>query len=475
MNTPNQAAWFERFLTDWSGPKGRLGRMKFRMKGSVFPGDTMVLGANRRGRRDRRHRLRLGDGARAPHRRRRPEDRLHGAHRAAGDRRRQSLDAPRRRRGDRTRSRDGSRPHRRAGDAARDGARRVQLVRATRNACASSKTTRSAIPAELWKQMAALDLIGLMIPTEYGGSEMTSLEGAVVYMELGRALAPSPHFVSAVMSAGVLLRGGSRRAEAAGCRARVGRRDLSRPRGWNRATASAPRGVQARATADGDDSCSRAKWHVPFASAATKLLVLARTGDGDDDVDLFLVDPAAAGVELTQQFTIASDTQYEVTFDGVRAERDRRRRAGPRGTTRLLDGDHAARGPGRRRRAATRSTSPCSTRRTASSSTSRSARSRQSRTTSPTRRRRSTVRRRWCTKRRGRVRTNGDVDRLAPMAKLFACQTFRDVTAMAQQVFGGVGFTVEYDIQLYFRRAKQLQISWWDDRTLEEMIATAVL
>jgi acyl dehydratase len=43
MNTPNQAAWFERFLTDWTGPKGRLGRMKFRMKGSVFPGDTMVF------------------------------------------------------------------------------------------------------------------------------------------------------------------------------------------------------------------------------------------------------------------------------------------------------------------------------------------------------------------------------------------------------------------------------------------------
>jgi alkylation response protein AidB-like acyl-CoA dehydrogenase len=67
------------------------------------------------------------------------------------------------------------------------------------------------------------------------------------------------------------------------------------------------------------------------------------------------------------------------------------------------------------------------------------------------------------------------VDKLAPMAKLFACQTFRDVTAMAQQVFGGVGFTVEYDIQLYFRRAKQLQISWWDSRHLEELIAAATL
>ena len=43
LNTPNQAAWFERYLTDWTGPKGRLGRIKFRMRDSVFPGDTMVF------------------------------------------------------------------------------------------------------------------------------------------------------------------------------------------------------------------------------------------------------------------------------------------------------------------------------------------------------------------------------------------------------------------------------------------------
>jgi acyl dehydratase len=45
LNTPNQAAWFERYLTDWTGPHGRLGRMTFRMHGSVFPGDTMVFTA----------------------------------------------------------------------------------------------------------------------------------------------------------------------------------------------------------------------------------------------------------------------------------------------------------------------------------------------------------------------------------------------------------------------------------------------
>jgi len=45
LNTPNQAAWFERYITDWTGPKGRLGRMTFRMRDSVFPGDRMVFTA----------------------------------------------------------------------------------------------------------------------------------------------------------------------------------------------------------------------------------------------------------------------------------------------------------------------------------------------------------------------------------------------------------------------------------------------
>ena len=50
-----------------------------------------------------------------------------------------------------------------------------------------------------------------------------------------------------------------------------------------------------------------------------------------------------------------------------------------------------------------------------------------------------------------------------------------EVTATAQQIFGGIGFTVEFDIQLYFRRAKQLQLSWWDTRALEERVAAAAL
>ncbi len=49
MNTPNLAAWFERYVTDWTGPCGRLGWIRFRMKDSVFPGESMVFSGSVKG------------------------------------------------------------------------------------------------------------------------------------------------------------------------------------------------------------------------------------------------------------------------------------------------------------------------------------------------------------------------------------------------------------------------------------------
>ena len=49
LNTPNQAGWIERYLTDWTGPKGRLGKLRFRMRRSVCPGDVLVFNGTVRG------------------------------------------------------------------------------------------------------------------------------------------------------------------------------------------------------------------------------------------------------------------------------------------------------------------------------------------------------------------------------------------------------------------------------------------
>jgi acyl dehydratase len=43
LNTPNQAAWIERYITDWTGARGRVRSMTFRMRDSVFPGENMTF------------------------------------------------------------------------------------------------------------------------------------------------------------------------------------------------------------------------------------------------------------------------------------------------------------------------------------------------------------------------------------------------------------------------------------------------
>ena len=43
LNSPNQAAWLERFVTDWTGPEGPARPPAFQDARAVFPGDTMVL------------------------------------------------------------------------------------------------------------------------------------------------------------------------------------------------------------------------------------------------------------------------------------------------------------------------------------------------------------------------------------------------------------------------------------------------
>jgi alkylation response protein AidB-like acyl-CoA dehydrogenase len=55
-------------------------------------------------------------------------------------------------------------------------------------------------------------------------------------------------------------------------------------------------------------------------------------------------------------------------------------------------------------------------------------------------------------------------DSLASMAWLFASETALKVTRDCLHYHGGYGFTTEYDIQLYFRRAKAYSLLWGDPR-----------
>src|SRR5665213_517956 len=59
-----------------------------------------------------------------------------------------------------------------------------------------------------YSQLGDVGLIGMTLPEEHGGSGMSMLDAALVYIELGRALAPSPHFVSSVLSSSAIALAG---------------------------------------------------------------------------------------------------------------------------------------------------------------------------------------------------------------------------------------------------------------------------
>jgi alkylation response protein AidB-like acyl-CoA dehydrogenase len=332
---------------------------------------------------------------------------------------------------------------------------------------------------ELWAQLDELDLLGLLLPAEYGGSEMSMLEGVIIYEELGRSLAPTPHLVSCVASAGALVRAGSDEQRSEWLPKLASGEVIMTP-AWNEPeNGFGPRGVQVRAEADGDGfRITGTKQHVYFAAAADRLVVLARTGDAETDVDLFVVDPSAAGVTLTQKMSISSDTQYRVDLDGVHvAQADRIGAAGTGWATWQAVMDEvmilaAALANGGAEHALDITVQYSKDREQFDKplgAFQALAHDMADAKTALDGAKVLAYEAAWAHS-EGRSLAS-----LAPMAKSFACTSYRDTTAMAQQIFGGVGFTLEYEIQLYFRRAKQLQLSWNDTRRCEDLIAAAVL
>jgi alkylation response protein AidB-like acyl-CoA dehydrogenase len=335
------------------------------------------------------------------------------------------------------------------------------------------------IARELWEQLGELGITGLMLPEQYGGAGMSLIEGVVVYEELGRSLAPVPHFVSSVLSAGAILAGGSDEQKSALLPGLASGETIITPAWLEPENGYSPKGVQMTATIDGGDVVlNGTKMHVYFAQAADQLLVLARTGDAPTDIDLFLVPSDTAGVTLEQRMSISSDTQFRVEFNDARVPVANRIGAAGSGWATwdgvMLQGAILA-------SAEAMGGADYALEITAQYSKDREQFDKalaefQAISHDLADARTELDGGKILVYEAAWAHSHGDdIARLAPMAKLFTGQVYRDLTAMAQQVFGGVGFTLEYDIQLYFRRAKQLQLSWWDPTTCEERVAEQVL
>ncbi len=176
-------------------------------------------------------------------------------------------------------------------------------------------------PAGLWRQMAELGWTGMLVPEQHGGFGGSVLDLVVLSEELGRVLAPVPFHSTAVLAALLLRAAGSddqqRRLLPAIARGEqvVAYAATERDYSWGQ------EGVQLRATPAGPGwTLNGVKLFVHDAANAGTFLVLARTGDDETGLTLFLVPAASAGVSVRRVSGWAGERQYEVEFQNAAAD-----------------------------------------------------------------------------------------------------------------------------------------------------------
>jgi len=175
----------------------------------------------------------------------------------------------------------------------------------------------------LWGKMAELGWMGLALPEEYDGMGMSFLDLAVLLEEMGRACLPGPFFSTVVLGGLCILEAGNEEQKkellpkiAAG--EAILTMALTEP-----SASYDPASITVKAVPDKDDYViSGTKLFVENAHIADYLICVARTKDGagkdEDGITLFLVDGKSPGIATILLKTIAGDKQCEVTFDNVR-------------------------------------------------------------------------------------------------------------------------------------------------------------
>ncbi len=176
-------------------------------------------------------------------------------------------------------------------------------------------------PPELWQKLADLGWLGISLPEEYGGQGLPLTYLGIITEEVGRAIAPVP-FHSTVVAALTIAEAGSVEQQRQ-LLPQVSRGELLLTWAFTEQNPRLrPETVHAEAVPEGDDFIlTGTKLFVDNFNVAGKCLVACRTAPASAEnagLSLLLVDTTSRGVSHTPLTTLAKDKQSKVFFDRVR-------------------------------------------------------------------------------------------------------------------------------------------------------------
>lgn len=328
---------------------------------------------------------------------------------------------------------------------------------------------------DLWKKMAEQGWQGLLIPDNFGGAGFRYIDLVILIEEFGRALVPGP-FISTVVGGTLpLLEGGTDEQKS-----KYLPQIASGAAIWTLAyTEPSARfdaeGVALEVKEDGNDVVlNGTKLFVRDANVADFFTVVGRKpgSKGEDGISLVIVDAKASGITQTQLKTIAADKQAEVKFENVRVPK-----------ANVIPGGWATLQKVQRKATVIECAYLTGLAQMDFEISVQYAKDRiqfgrpigsfqaiqhkaADMVTDVDGSRFIMYRAAWSVD-----QDEADADMYTHMAKAWVSEATRRVVAHGQQIHGGIGFTKDYKVQLYFRRQKAAELAWGDADYHRELVA----
>jgi alkylation response protein AidB-like acyl-CoA dehydrogenase len=331
---------------------------------------------------------------------------------------------------------------------------------------------------ELWKKMAEQGWQGLLVPDNYGGAGFGYLDLIVLIEEFGRALVPGPFISTVVGGVLPLLEGGTDDQKS-----KYLPQIASGNAIWTLAfTEPSARfdaeGVALEVKEDGGDVVlNGTKLFIRDANVADYMTVVGRRPGtkGEDGVELVIVDAKASGISTTLLKTIAADKQCEVKFENVRVPKEN-----------IIPGGWATLRKVQRKATIIECAFLVGLAQMDFEISVQYAKDRiqfgrpigsfqaiqhkaADMVTDVDGSRFIMYRAAWSVD-----QDEADADQYVHMAKAWVSEATRRVVAHGQQIHGGIGFTKDYKVQLYFRRQKAAELAWGDGDYHRELVAESL-
>lgn len=172
---------------------------------------------------------------------------------------------------------------------------------------------------ELWKKMAELGWMGLVIPEEYEGMGYTFQDFTILMEEAGRNILPGPLLTTVISTFPIIEAGTDAQKKEFLPKIARGELILTMAQLESEGAFDAS-GIDVKATAKGEDFIiNGTKLFVEMARVADYIICVTRTKEGSSDkgITLFLVDAKSPGIKCEVMPTISADRLCEVRFDNV--------------------------------------------------------------------------------------------------------------------------------------------------------------